>query len=101
MNKFFSGTPKCGADGTQFKGIFVRNLRALNEATPQSQYSSFILTNANSIWTNADIVRSEPHPPDYHLGEVWSSTEGAINASTQSSASDALVAAMQVSKALR
>ena len=83
--------PKCGADGTQFKGIFVRNLRALNAVDPQPSYSRFILTNADSIW-------SQVHPPNYHLGEVWAAPYAAADASTQSSALDALVAAAQLSK---
>jgi predicted alpha-1,6-mannanase (GH76 family) len=83
--------PKCGADGTQFKGIFVRNLRALDLIAPQPRYSRFILANADSIW-------SQVHPPDYHLGEVWTAPFGAADASTQSSALDALVAAAQISK---
>ncbi len=83
--------PKCGADATQFKGIFVRNLRALNEASPQARYSSFVLTNAASIW-------SQTHPPEYHLGEVWTAPFGTADASTQSSALDVLVTAAQISK---
>jgi predicted alpha-1,6-mannanase (GH76 family) len=83
--------PKCGADGTQFKGIFVRNLRALDAVDRQSQYSSFVRTNADSIW-------SQVHPPDYHLGEVWAAPFAAADASTQSSAIDVLVAAAQMSK---
>jgi predicted alpha-1,6-mannanase (GH76 family) len=83
--------PKCGADGTQFKGIFVRNLRALSEVDPRPRYSAFVLTNADSIW-------SQTHPPDYHLGEAWAAPYGAADASTQSSAIDALVAAAQISK---
>jgi predicted alpha-1,6-mannanase (GH76 family) len=83
--------PKCGADGTQFKGIFVRNLRALDEIDPQQRYSRFVLANAKSIW-------SQTHPPDYHLGEVWTAPFGAADASTQSSALDALVAAAEISR---
>ena len=79
--------PHCGADGTQFKGIFVRNLRALAQAGPQTgPFSKFILTNARSIW-------AQVQPPDYHLGEVWSPPFGPTDASTQGSALDALVAA--------
>ncbi|HEX4320065.1 MAG TPA: glycoside hydrolase family 76 protein [Acidobacteriaceae bacterium] len=83
--------PKCGADGTQFKGIFVRNLRALDEASPKPRYSKFVLTNAASIW-------SQTHAPEYHLGEVWAAPFAASDASTQSSALDALVTAAQMSK---
>ena len=79
--------PHCGEDGTQFKGIFVRNLRELYEARPQgSAYAQSILNNAKSIW-------SQVQPKDYRLGEVWGPPFGAINASTQGSALDALVAA--------
>jgi predicted alpha-1,6-mannanase (GH76 family) len=82
--------PHCGADGTQFKGIFIRNLRELNEAGPQGRpFNQFILTNARSIW-------SQVQPPDYHLGEVWGPPFGATDASTQGSALDALVAATTV-----
>ncbi len=79
--------PHCGADGTQFKGIFVRNLRILYGKDHQgSLYQHFIRTNADSIW-------SQTHPPDYSLGEGWSAPFGATDASTQSSALDTLVAA--------
>lgn len=80
--------PNCGADGTQFKGIFIRNLRDLDQVSPRSQYEKFILANANSIWSHA-------HPPAYQLGEVWSAPNGRSNASTQTSAADALIAAAQ------
>ncbi len=80
--------PHCGVDGTQFKGIFVRNLRVLDETDPRSApYKHFILTNADSIW-------SQVQPPDYHLGEIWASPFGGSDASTQSSALDTLVAAI-------
>ena len=83
--------PKCGADGTQFKGIFVRNLRTLDEASKKPRYRNFVLANAASIW-------SQTHAPDYHLGEVWAAPFAASDASTQSSAIDALVTAAQMSK---
>jgi predicted alpha-1,6-mannanase (GH76 family) len=78
--------PKCGADGSQFKGIFVRNLGYLDRVAPNPQYKTFILANADSIWSGA-------HPPSYHLGLIWTAPYGEANASTQSSATDALVAA--------
>lgn len=78
--------PKCGADGTQFKGIFVRNLQELAESTPQPQYGKFIRANAASIWNQVKV-------PDYRLGQAWAPPYGAADASTQSSALDVLVAA--------
>jgi len=83
--------PKCSADGTQFKGIFVRNLRALDEISPRPRYRSFVMTNADSIW-------SQTREPDYHLGEAWAAPFGNADASTQSSALDALVTAGQLAK---
>jgi predicted alpha-1,6-mannanase (GH76 family) len=83
--------PKCGADGTQFKGIFVRNLRSLEEIAPLPLYENFIYTNADSIWTGAQ-------PPSYRLGPVWIAPFGAADASTQSSALDTLIAAAEISK---
>jgi predicted alpha-1,6-mannanase (GH76 family) len=83
--------PKCGGDGTQFKGIFVRNLRALDEVHPDPRYESFALKNSDSIWTQV-------HDSDYRLGEVWTAPYGASDASSQSSALDTLVTAAQFPK---
>ncbi|AXC11941.1 hypothetical protein ACPOL_2625 [Acidisarcina polymorpha] len=81
--------PDCGGDGSQFKGIFLRNLRSLDETTPLPEYERFIFSNADSIWRGA-------REPDYRLGLSWSSPFGEANASTQSSAADALVGAAEV-----
>ncbi|AXC16263.1 hypothetical protein ACPOL_7069 (plasmid) [Acidisarcina polymorpha] len=86
--------PKCGGDGTQFKGVFARNLRALNEADPRPAYDRFVRTNADSIW-------NQVRPPDYHLCEGWSSTSGTPDASSQSSALDVLVTAAKLSATTR
>lgn len=83
--------PRCGADGLQFKGIFVRNLALLNQRTPQKRYRNFIETNAQSILEN-------DQEPDHSFGLVWSGPPQAPNASTQSSALDALVAALEVQR---
>ncbi|HEY1744283.1 MAG TPA: glycoside hydrolase family 76 protein [Granulicella sp.] len=83
--------PNCGGDGSQFKGIFVRNLLSLDEVERRPRYENFINTNANSIWAGTQ-------PPDYHLGLIWAAPSGVVNASTQSSALDVLVAAMAISK---
>ncbi|MFT4111373.1 glycoside hydrolase family 76 protein [Silvibacterium sp.] len=78
--------PKCGGDGSQFKGIFVRNLRELNGRAKVPGYGEFVQRNADSIWADAKA-------PEYHLGVVWATPYGDADASSQSSALDALVAA--------
>jgi predicted alpha-1,6-mannanase (GH76 family) len=83
--------PKCGADGVQFKGIFVRNLMDLNSAFPDPRYSSFIEANADSIWKNAQ-------GPHHQLGEVWSGPFASATAASQTSALDALIAAAQIER---
>jgi predicted alpha-1,6-mannanase (GH76 family) len=79
--------PNCGRDGSQFKGIFVRNLRALNEASPQPEYRALADANAESIWQGAQ-------QPGKRLGLMWAPPYGPVTASTQSSALDALVMAI-------
>jgi predicted alpha-1,6-mannanase (GH76 family) len=83
--------PNCGADGVQFKGIFVRNLMALDEAFPHPQYERFLDNNAESIWDNAQ-------GPNYQFGQVWSGPFDGSNAGIQSSALDCIVAAAQIAK---
>lgn len=78
--------PNCGADGTQFKGIFVRNLVSLYHAFPQQDWQTFIDKNANAIW---DHDRNDAD----QFGTVWSGPFNGSNASSQSSALDAMVAA--------
>lgn len=78
--------PNCGGDGTQFKGIFVRNLAMLQRLSPSPSYEKFILANADSISAGM-------HPPGYGIGTAWAAPYGSINASTQSSGEDTLVAA--------
>ncbi|KAK5108246.1 hypothetical protein LTR62_008630 [Meristemomyces frigidus] len=82
--------PNCGADGSQFKGVFARNLQILQKASPEGRYAAFLQTNANSIWAN-DREGSE-------LSLVWSGPFlSPANASTQSSAMDAIVGALATS----
>lgn len=82
----------CGADGVQFKGIFVRNLVALHTAYPQASYKTFIDANANSIWDKSQGT-------NYQFGQVWSGPFDAGNAGSQSSALDAIVGAASVDAA--
>jgi predicted alpha-1,6-mannanase (GH76 family) len=81
--------PNCGADGSQFKGVFARNLQILQLASPETRFKTFLDTNANSIWANDRNARNE-------LNLVWSGplVQQPANASTQSSALDALVASL-------
>ena len=80
--------PNCGADGSQFKGVFVRNLRILQQTSPQRRYAEFLDHNADSIWQADRNERNE-------FGLTWDGPfVGPANASTQSSALDAIVAAL-------
>jgi predicted alpha-1,6-mannanase (GH76 family) len=80
--------PDCGDDGPQFKGIFMRNLQKLHEASPEDQFLSFINTNADSIW-------DQDRGSDDELTLLWSGPfMSPANASTHSSAMDAIVAAV-------
>ena len=81
--------PKCGADGIQFKGIFMRNLRELTAVAPDQRYRAAFATNADSIWT-------KDRTPENTFGAVWSGPVATPDAGTQSSAIDALVSAATV-----
>ncbi|KAJ4165264.1 hypothetical protein LMH87_006902 [Akanthomyces muscarius] len=81
---------RCGQDGQQFKGVFIRNLGYLQQAAPDSQFRSFILTNARSIWKNDRETNSNK------LGVAWAGPYYNATSPSQSSALDALVAAMAV-----
>ena len=81
--------PNCGADGPQFKGIFMRNLQRLQGVRPNERFEKFISANAESIWKNA---RGEGNI----LGLVWSGPFDKADAGTQSSATEALIADMAV-----
>ncbi len=80
--------PSCGEDAIQFKGIFVRNLRRLDEQAYDPRDRSFFAKNAASIWTNDRTA-------DNQFGVVWSGpVVTPVDAGMQSSALDALVAAV-------
>jgi predicted alpha-1,6-mannanase (GH76 family) len=80
--------PNCGNDGSQFKGIFMRNLQKLQSAAPNAVFLKAIEANAASIWSYDRNTANE-------LSVVWSGPFiTPANASTQSSAMDALVAAV-------
>ncbi|KAF2725411.1 glycoside hydrolase family 76 protein [Polychaeton citri CBS 116435] len=79
--------PDCGGDGSQFKGVFARNLQILNKASPEDRFAAFLEKNADSVWTNDQS--------NGQMSLVWSGPfVQPANASTQSSAMDAVVAAL-------
>lgn len=81
--------PDCGADGAQFKGVFMRNLRILQQAAPQDAFKNFLLQNADAIWANDRNDQNQ-------LGPTWNGPFADASAGTQSSALDAIVAAVGV-----
>ncbi len=81
--------PKCGADGVQFKGIFIRNLVVLDRAHPDPAYESFVDKNADTLWQAAQ-------GPNFQLAERWSGPFESANAASQTSALDALVGAARL-----
>lgn len=74
-----------GGDAPQFKGIFLRNLMALYATAPSAQFKSFADTNANSIWTNDNSAT--------RFGALWQGPVDSTDATRQTSALDALIAA--------
>ncbi|KAJ5915573.1 hypothetical protein N7466_011506 [Penicillium verhagenii] len=80
--------PNCEPDGTQFKGIFIRNLLMLQSVSPNDSYKRVITSSADSIWQND---RNDQNG----LGVVWSGpVVGTVDPSTHCSAMDALVASI-------
>ena len=82
--------PNTGADGSQFKGIFMRHLATLYQITQKEEYKAFILKNAESIWTNGR------NPNSSQFGGVWSGPFDRADASRQSCALDCLIEAMNL-----
>ncbi|KAK2793169.1 hypothetical protein FQN52_001815 [Onygenales sp. PD_12] len=81
--------PNCGADGPQFKGIFMRNLQILHQASPKPEYQDFIQKNADSVWANRNEINQ--------FGVNWAKPfEPPALASTHSSALEALIAAAAI-----
>ena len=73
-------------DHPQFKGIFVRYLRELHGQAGHPGYRAFLLANADSVWDNA-------RNPANQFGLRWAGPFDAADASRQSSAAEALIAA--------
>lgn len=79
--------PACSGDGTQFKGIFIRNLAQLNLRRSSPRRTGFLRANAASILQNAQ-------GPDHSFGVVWSGPVGKTSPISQTAAIDGLNAAI-------
>lgn len=77
-------------DGSQFKGIFVRNLYDFYLRSPRVEYRDFIFRNARSIWDHSRNAKNQ-------FGLRWSGPFDTADASRQSSALDAFNAAASLS----
>lgn len=85
--------PRCNTDAVQFKGVFVRNLSALQQTSPKDDYRHFIEANAASILARDRNASGQ-------FGQVWSGPVSRATAATQSSALDAIIAAARDSATL-
>ncbi|KAK3486024.1 glycosyl hydrolase family 76-domain-containing protein [Neurospora hispaniola] len=86
--------PHCGDDGSQFKGVFVRNLAYLHNVAPHDNFRDAILKNADSIWAHNRNSQNQ-------LGISWAGPAEAgkgPTAATHSSAMDVLVGALTAIK---
>lgn len=68
-----------GADGPQFKGIYIRHLAELADLTRDAGYREFLERNARSVWSkNRDATN--------RFGGRWSGPVDAVDAARHSSA---------------
>jgi predicted alpha-1,6-mannanase (GH76 family) len=82
----------CGGDiCTQFKGVFMRNLAALYRARPSVEAQAFMRHQSDQLWSGS--VKNAQN----QFGYEWQLPFDRATASRQSSAEDALVAAVMSS----
>jgi predicted alpha-1,6-mannanase (GH76 family) len=79
-----------GADGVQFKGIFMRHLAYLYGQTRNNIFREYILKNAESIEKSGVKIGT------YLIGSQWEGPFDKADAGRQSSAIDALVSGIEV-----
>ncbi|MBD2021723.1 hypothetical protein H6F43_16200 [Leptolyngbya sp. FACHB-36] len=79
----------CGADGAQFKGIFIRNLAYLYQTIQKPSYKTFITRNADAIWAQN---RNDAN----QFGLRWAGPFDRADAARQSAAMDAINAAVAI-----
>ncbi|PMB71813.1 Mannan endo-1,6-alpha-mannosidase DFG5 [Beauveria bassiana] len=78
----------CGSDGAQFKGVYARNLRYLDEISPSNDIKYFLARNADSIWAK------DRDENNNKLGVAWAGPLYSPIGNAHSSAMDALVGAV-------
>ena len=83
--------PNCGDDATQYKGVFMRNLQYLAQASPNEAINIFVENNANTLWSMAQ-------GSDHQFGPVWSSASGRPSVASHSSAVEAVIAAVALGR---
>ena len=76
-------------DASQFKGIFIRNLRDFYRHSSRADYAGFICRNADSVLANSRNDNDQ-------FGVRWTGPFDVADASRQSSALDVLIAAAAV-----
>ncbi len=81
--------PVSGKDAPQFKGIFLRNLMTLSKVAPRAQRRRYKLF----VERNADSILSRDQGPGGQFGGVWQGPFDSGDATRQTSALDALIAA--------
>lgn len=88
------GHPKeeIGNDGVQFKGIFMRHLAYLQGNYPNQKFAEFIRNNAIAIQQRAI------KPNSSLIGSQWDGPFDVADAGRQSSAIDALVSNLEITK---
>jgi len=82
----------CDVNGPSFKGIYVRNLGELNRALEDHPYSDYLVGQAN-------IAHEHDRNSENQYGLHWAGPVQFVNAASQQSAVDLLVAAQPVKDA--
>ncbi len=79
--------PDCNSDGALFKGIFMRNLAALDAALGDHRYRAF-------LYHTADAIQAHGTDAAGNIGLVWSGPFDASDSIRQSAGLDAVNAAL-------